>query len=57
MNERLKRLHTATARLSGNLLIPADVRAALADAVGLLGELTVRVEQLERLNEDEAKNR
>ena len=43
----MKGLKTTAAKIMSNPLIPHDVRAALADAVQLIGEIVERVEKLE----------
>lgn len=47
MNERIKTIKNAAARVVGNPLIPHDARAAIADMVQLMAELIERVEKLE----------
>ena len=51
MNEQVKSIQGRVCKLVLNPMIPADVRALLADTSALLAELVKRVNQLELSND------
>lgn len=57
MRDRVKVLETVAARVAVNPIVPADVRAGVAELAALCRELVESIERLERLNDDNAELR